>query len=83
MYHSHVSEHLGTKKHKHCFQALHNLVNNAPVNILAASVKKQSNLLISVNPTSPPDDLYLPWPYSMSLQAEESLNEVDYPLADL
>lgn len=80
---SHVSGHLGTKKHKRCLQASRTFVDNIAVNIVAAPIKKQPELSISVDPTSPTDDLCLLLPHSMSLQADGPPDAVGCPLADL
>lgn len=79
---SHVSEHLGTKKHKRSLQAFQTFVRNVPANTLATPVKKRPDFSISIN-TMPPDDPCLPLPHSTFPQAEESPGDADYPLADL
>lgn len=80
---SHISGHLRTKKHVRCIQALQTVVNNVPVNIHLAPFKSQPELSISIDPMSPADDPRLSSPHSMSPQAEESPDDVDYPLGDL
>lgn len=80
---SHVPGHLETKKHKRSLQALQTLVDDVPVNILAAPVEKQPELSISIDSMSLADNPCLPSPHSMSPQAEEPPDDADYPLADL
>lgn len=80
---SHASGHLATKKHQRSIQALQISVANVPVNILAAPVKKQPELSISIDSMSPPDDSCLPSSHLMSPQVEEPPDDADYPLVDL
>lgn len=80
---NHVSGHVKTKKHKHCLEALQIPVCGIPEIILAAPAIQQPELSISIDPMSPADNLCPESPHSICLQAEESPDDADSPLADL
>lgn len=78
----HVSGHLVTQKHKRCLQALDTLVNNVPVNIPAAPVKKQPKPLVSIDPISLQPEPLVSFDH-VSPQTEKSPDNADHPLEDI